>query len=116
MKLTEKIVKNLLPKDKPYKKFDSHGLFLLINPTGRKYWRVKFRFANKEKILALGVYPEVSLKEARAKHAKARILLKEGVDPSLVRKIDKKIFSQNAQLLEILGKIYQIDDLVDLIS
>lgn len=73
---------------KQQKLSDEKGLFLLITSSG-KYWRLKFRFAGKEKVLALGVYPEVSLKEARAKREEARRLLAEGIDPSLARKQSK---------------------------
>jgi len=59
--------KNAKPKEKLYKLYDKKGLYLEITPKGRKYWRFKYRFAKKEKRLALGVYPEVSLKEARTK-------------------------------------------------
>ncbi|WP_421286533.1 tyrosine-type recombinase/integrase [Aeromonas veronii] len=73
---------------KQQKLFDEKGLFLLITSSG-KYWRLKFRFAGKEKVLALGVYPEVSLKEARAKREEARRQLADGIDPSLARKQSK---------------------------
>lgn len=67
---------------------DEKGLFLLVTSSG-KYWRLKFRFGGKEKVLALGVYPEVSLKEARVKREEARRQLAEGIDPSLARKQSK---------------------------
>ncbi len=73
---------------KPQKLSDEKGLFLLLNQSG-KYWRLKYRHGGKEKMLALGVYPEVSLKEARAKRDDARRLIAEGVDPGLVRKQSK---------------------------
>ena len=73
---------------KQQKLSDEKGLFLLITSSG-KYWRLKFRFAGKEKVLALGVYPEVSLKEARAKREEARRQLADGIDPSLARKQSK---------------------------
>ena len=73
---------------KPQKLSDEKGLFLLVNQSG-KYWRLKYRHSGKEKVLALGVYPEVSLKEARAKRDEARRLIAEGVDPGLARKQSK---------------------------
>lgn len=73
---------------KQQKLADEKGLFLLITSSG-KYWRLKFRFGCKEKMLALGVYPEIPLKEARIKREDARRLLAEGIDPSLVRKQSK---------------------------
>lgn len=60
------------PKDKPYKLADGGGLYLLIKPNGGKYWRLKYRVAGKEKLLALGVYPEVTLADARAKREEAK--------------------------------------------
>ncbi|MEH8142556.1 tyrosine-type recombinase/integrase [Aeromonas veronii] len=83
---------------KQQKLSDEKGLFLLITSSG-KYWRLKFRFAGKEKVLALGVYPEVSLKEARAKREEARRQLADGIDPSLARKQSKvanRLASENS--------------------
>lgn len=79
---------------KQQKLSDEKGLFLLVNQAG-KYWRLKYRYGGKEKTLALGVYPEVSLKEARTKRDDARRLLADGTDPGLVRK-QSKIASQLA--------------------
>ena len=76
--------------DRPYKMGDSGGLYLEIYPTGAKYWRVKYRFDGKEKRLALGVYPDVGLKEARDKRDDARKLLANGADPGEHRKAQKR--------------------------
>lgn len=89
MPLTDIIVKNLKPKDKQYKVADEKGMFLLVKPNGRKYWRLKYRFANKEKMFALGVYPEISLKNARKKREGVRKQLADGIDPSQQRKLEK---------------------------
>ena len=75
---------------KVLKLYDEKGLFLLVNKSG-KYWRFKYRFGGKENSLALGVYPEVPLKEARAKRDDARRQLAEGLDPGLVRKQTKAV-------------------------
>ena len=75
------------PKDKPYRLFDGDGLYLEVVPSGSKYWRLKYRYAGKECRLALGVYPEVSLLDARAKREDARKLLDAGTDPGQDRKI-----------------------------
>jgi hypothetical protein len=72
------------PADKPFKLFDGHGLFLLVKPNGSRYWRMQFKFKNKAKLLAFGVYPAVSLREARDKRDDARKLLRNGIDPSAV--------------------------------
>jgi len=77
------------PKDKPYKLADGNGLYLLVQPGGGKLWRFRYRFAGKENMLAFGVYPDVSLSDAREKRDQARKLLAAGIDPSSRRKTDK---------------------------
>ena len=89
MPLTATQVKQASPRVKPYKLADSGGLFLLVNARGARYWRYKYRYAGKEKTLAVGVYPEVSLKQARGKHQAARDKLSQGVDPGDARKTEK---------------------------
>ena len=88
MPLTDTAARQAKYIGKTQKLFDEKGLFLLVNQSG-KYWRLKYRFSDKEKTLALGVYPEVSLKEARLKRDDARKALAEGNDPGLIRKLDK---------------------------
>lgn len=88
--LTVPACKNAKPRDKAYKLADERGLFLLIHPNGSKYWRLKYRTAGKEKLLALGVYPEVSLAEAREKRDDARKLMGRGIDPSQAKKDEKR--------------------------
>jgi len=89
MPLTDTACKNVKPEKKSRKLSDGGGLYLEIMPTGSKYWRLKYRHAGKEKRLALGVYPEVPLKEARDKRDKARKLIAEGIDPSQAKKQEK---------------------------
>ena len=74
MALTDIKVKTAKPKDKPYKLADGGGMYLLINTNGSKYWRMKYRFAGKEKMLSIGVYPDVTLADAREKRSEARKL------------------------------------------
>lgn len=81
MALTDIKVKTAKPKDKPYKLADGGGMYLLINTNGSKYWRMKYRFAGKEKMLSIGVYPDVTLADAREKRSEARKLLAAGGDP-----------------------------------
>ena len=76
-KLTELGVRKAKPSLKQKKLTDGRGLFLLLHPNGSKYWRVKYRFMGKEKLLAIGVWPEVSLIEAREKRNEAKQLLKK---------------------------------------
>lgn len=89
MALTDAAVKNAKPTDKPRKLADEKGLFLLLTPGGGKWWRLKYRMDGKEKLLSLGVYPDVGLKEARERRDEARKLLADGVDPSDNRKAAK---------------------------
>jgi hypothetical protein len=91
MPLTNTACKNAKPEAKPRRISDGGGLYLEIYPNGSKYWRWKYRFNGKENRLAFGVYPEVSLQEAREKHRQARKLLAEGKDPSSVKKQEKLI-------------------------
>ena len=87
MALTDTAVRTAKPTDKPYKLADEKGMYLLVNPNGSKWWRLKYRFLGKEKLLSLGVYSDVSLKDARVKRDAARTLLANGVDPSLNRQV-----------------------------
>ncbi len=89
MALTDTAIRNAKPGTKPIKLFDSLGLFLLIAPAGGKWWRLKYRFGGKEKLLSLGTYPEVSLKQARIKRDTARSQLANGIDPGEHRKAAK---------------------------
>jgi integrase len=88
MSLTDPACRNAKPKDKQYKLSDAKGLYLLVNKSG-KYFRLDYRFAGKRKTLALGVYPDVSLKEARIKRDDAKKMLENGVDPSHFKKMSK---------------------------
>ena len=88
-KLTATEVKQAKPGDKTRKLTDGGGLYLQIHPSGAKYWRHDYRYAGKRKTLALGVYPEVSLKRAREKHQEAKTKLRDGIDPGEQRKIEK---------------------------
>lgn len=90
MALTEMRLKNAKSCEKPYKLADGGGLYLLVLPAGGKYWRFKYRFAGKEKLLALGVYPEMRAPEAREKRDIARRVLKEGRDPATVKQERKR--------------------------
>jgi integrase len=85
MALTDTKIKNAKPADKPYKLTDGRGLFPLIQPNGAKLWRFKYTFAGKEKLMAIGAYPDVPLKTARDLHQQARELLALGVDPMAQR-------------------------------
>lgn len=86
--LTDTGIKKAKLSEKPYKLTDGKGLYLLVNAVG-KYWRMDYRFGGKRKTLALGVYPDVSLARVREKHADARKLLADGIDPAALKKATK---------------------------
>lgn len=90
MPLSDTTCKNAKPKEKQYKLADEKGLYLLIHPNGSKYFRMKYRIDGKEKVLALGVYPDISLKDARTKRDKAKEQLANGTDPGAIRKAERK--------------------------
>ena len=96
MRLTDTAVRNAKPRDAAYKLTDGDGLFLLIKPNGGKYWRFKYRFAGKEKLLAFGTYPEISLTDAREKRLVARKLVANGKDPSRKKREEKRLAVFNA--------------------
>ena len=90
MKLTDTAIKKTKPKDKPYKMADGAGLYLEVMPNGSKYWRMKYRFNGKEKRLAFGIYPEISLADARERREQARKVLANGSDPGEVKQSQKR--------------------------
>lgn len=105
MSLTNITIRNAKPAAKPTKLFDGGGLYLEISPAGGKWWRLKYRIDGKEKRLSLGVYPEVSLKDARDRRDEARKLLANGVDPSENRKAKKAAkVNQIANSFEIIAR------------
>ncbi|ERK07958.1 Phage integrase [Serratia fonticola AU-AP2C] len=98
MPLTDIKVRTAKPQDKPYKLTDGGGLYLLVNTNGSRYWRLKYRVMGREKLLSIGVYPDVSLAVARQKRDEARRVLAEGNDPGAVKKAEKqakKIAAEN---------------------
>lgn len=90
MALADTTIRAFKPQEKPVKLTDEKGLFLLVTPTGAKYWRQSYRFDGKQKTLSHGVYPEVSLKEAREKRDIARKEIAAGIDPGENRKARKE--------------------------
>jgi hypothetical protein len=89
-KLTDIAVKNAKPAKALRKMSDGNGLVMIVHPNGSKYWSYRYRYLGKEKSLSLGVYPEVSLAEAREKLTDARKIVAEGDDPSEARKAKKR--------------------------
>ncbi|HNP52349.1 MAG TPA: integrase arm-type DNA-binding domain-containing protein [Nitrosomonas nitrosa] len=89
MPLSDVTIRNTKPATKPTKLYDGRGLYLIVTPTGSKWWRFRFKFDGKEKLLSLGIYPDISLKDARDRRDEARKLIANGVNPSENRKIQK---------------------------
>lgn len=96
--LTAKGIEAAQPKDKPYKLTDSltPGLFLLVHPNGSKYWRFRYWMGKKERLRAIGVYPLISLKEARKRATESRLLIAQGIDPMDLARKEKAIDALNA--------------------
>jgi integrase len=108
MPLKDVAVRNARPSGKPRKLSDGGGLHILIQPTGGRLWRLAYRFDGKQKTLALGIYPAVSLEEARGRRDEAKKLLARSIDPSVQRKADKhagKDSSFRAVAEELIAKL-----------
>ena len=109
MALTDTAVRNAKPGAKPTKLFDERGLFLLVTPAGGKWWRLRYKFDGKEKLLSLGVYPDVGLKDARTRRDDARKLLADGVDPGEHRKATKAAKAERgANSFEVVAREWYI--------
>jgi integrase len=89
MSLTELAVRAAKPAPKPYKVYDERGLFLLVKPNGARLWRFKYSHSGVEKLLSLGAYPDVSLRQARTRRDEARRLVADRIDPSAKRQAEK---------------------------
>lgn len=101
MPLTETQAKNAKPRERAYKLADSEGLFLLVQPNGKKLWRMKYRFAGKEKLLSFGAYPALGIAAARDKRKAAKALLAEGKDPM---KAKGELISENGDTFYMVAK------------
>lgn len=102
--LTDMKVQKAKPQDKPITLFDGGGLFLMVTPSGGKLWRFKYRYDGKQKLLALGAYPEVSLADARHKREDARKLLASNNDPGAVRKAQNQANTQKSETFETIAR------------
>ncbi|EAY1188327.1 integrase [Salmonella enterica subsp. diarizonae] len=103
MALTDAKIRAAKPDEKPYKLADSGNMFLLVHPNGSRYWRLRYRFRGKEKTLALGVYPNISLSDAREKRDAARKLIAEGIDPCEQKRANKSL-PDTAQTFETVAR------------
>ena len=108
MALTDTSIKQAKPAATPIKLTDEKGLHLLINPNGSRYWRFSYRFDGKQKTLALGVYPDTTLKQARIYRDEARQLIANGTDPSELRKAEKVTLSEAKQQEEAAKELERI--------
>jgi len=97
MPLTDTAIRNAKPRAKPYKMMDAKGLFLFVHPNGGRYWRLRYLFGSKDKTLALGTYPVVTLADARDLQIAAKKLLQAGKDPGEERKAERREAVLNAE-------------------
>ncbi len=105
MALTDLQVKAAKGADKPFKLSDGRGLHLLVKPNGGKYWHWSYRYLGKQKLLALGVYPDITLAAARERREEARKLLANGVDPSVYKKSQKSLkMERSANSFEVVAR------------
>ncbi|EOH0528283.1 tyrosine-type recombinase/integrase [Klebsiella aerogenes] len=103
--LTVKQIEAAKPTDKSYRLADSGGLFLFVPPSGKKVWRMRYRFEGKEKTLVIGPYPEITLTEARSKQSEAKMKLLAGVDPAEQKQAIKK--KEKEELADTFGDIFK---------
>lgn len=114
MALTNTAILNAKPTSKAFKLYDESGLFIQVTPSGGKWWRFKYRFDGKEKLLSLGTYPEVPLKAAREKRDAARELLARDLDPSENRKAKKASKQGNAaNSFEVIAREWAASHMAD---
>lgn len=106
-KLTDVAIRKAKPADKPVKMSDGDGMYLEVQPSGARYWRLKYRIGGVEKRLSLGVYPEVSLAEARKRREDARRLIAAGTDPSDIRKADKAAQAETRKRRALLTRAFR---------
>lgn len=105
MALSDIQVKKAQPKDKTFKLIDGGGLYLQVTPAGGKWWRFKYRFDGKEKLISFGTYPDISLAEARGRRQEARNLVAKGIDPSADRKAAKQERAElKANSIEVIAR------------
>lgn len=107
----ESVIDAAMPTNKDYKISDSGGLFLLVSKKGGKWWRLKYRIGGKEKSLSMGVYPNVSLADARTKRDEAKRMIAKGIDPSSKRKQEKLEKSPHMPLSQVINIRAQLDSL-----
>lgn len=103
MPLNDTVLRNMKPSDKPFKQADGGGLFIQVETTGSRLWKISYRFDGKQKTISLGKYPHVSLKDARAKREEIKTMLATGIDPSAQRQAEKESAS-GANSMETIAR------------
>ena len=126
-KLTENVVREAAIREKQYKIYDGEGMFLLIHPNGSKYWRMKYTFDGKSKLASFGVWPGISLKEARERRYDAKQKIKRGINPVVAKRKNKHLMKMSAsdnnnsesfqwyKLLYPHGKLHETEELYRLL-
>ena len=102
--LSDTKIRAVKPTDKPQKLFDGGGLFLLVTPTGGKLWRLKYRFGGTEKLLSLGIYPQISLAEIRQKRDQALAMIANQIDPGNIKKAQKAAATEETDTFEVIAR------------
>lgn len=109
MTLTDTQIRKVKSREKSFKLADGKGLFLVVQPNGSKYWRFRYWFGDKEKLLSLGVYPEVTLAGARKKRDEAQQMLADSVDPGMAKQLKKRAQRLGAEnSFEAIGREWHI--------
>lgn len=103
LKLTWSKAKSAKPSAKANELADGAGVKFLAHPSGAKYWRLKYRIAGKDKLLALGVYPDAGLAEAGIRRENARSLIRHGCDPGVAKQLQKNLQNQNSEPFEAVA-------------
>ena len=104
MRLSDRRIRSLKPRERAFKTFDGYGLYLHVQPGGAKLWRLKYRFCGRERVLALGAYPEITLARAREKRTEARRQLDLGIDPMEERKAAKVAETKAEATFELVAR------------
>jgi Arm DNA-binding domain/Phage integrase central domain len=104
MPLTHALLLSAQPREKPYRLFDQQGLYLEVGPRGSKWWRVKYRFGQRENRLSVGTFPEVSVRAARERCREIRAQVAAGIDPSAERKKAKQRSVRRHETFEVIAR------------
>jgi hypothetical protein len=104
MSLTHYALLNAQPRERSYRLFDGHGLYLQVPPSGGKWWRLKYRFRGRDNCLSMGAFPAVALKLARQRCMELRAQLAAGVDPGAERRFAKQRLARKDESFEVIAR------------